>query len=70
MSPAGIGLFNIYEILLYKLLPSSANLQSIFLSREGMLAHSGQSFSLGDNIVLIFYLFTLEAHCAHSPSLN
>jgi hypothetical protein len=55
MSPAGIGLFNIYEILLYKLLPSSANLQSIFLSREGILAHSGQLFSLGDNIVLFIY---------------
>jgi hypothetical protein len=47
-------LFNIYEILLYKLFPSSANLQSIFLSKEGMLAHSGQSFNLGDNIILIF----------------
>jgi hypothetical protein len=70
MSSAGTGLFNIYDMLLYKLLPSSANLQSIFLSREGISAHSGQSFSLGDNIVLIFYLFTLEAQVPHSPSLN
>jgi hypothetical protein len=54
MSPAGIGWFNIYEILLYKLLPSSANLQSIFLSKEGMFAHSGQLVSLGDNILFIF----------------
>jgi hypothetical protein len=54
MSPAGIGLFNIYEILLYKLLPSSANLQSIFLSKEGMSAHSGQFVNLGDNIIAIF----------------
>jgi len=66
MSSAGTGLFNIYEILLYKLLPSSANLQSIFLSKEGMLAHSGQFVSLGDNMMLI-YLFSLAAHVAHIP---
>jgi hypothetical protein len=67
MSSAGTGLFNIYEILLYKLLPSSANLQSIFLSKEGMLAHSGQLVNLGDNIISIFYLFTLAAHAPHNP---
>jgi hypothetical protein len=59
MSSAGTGLFNIYEILLYKLLPSSANLQSIFLSKEGMLAHSGQFVSLGDNIITDFIYFQL-----------
>jgi hypothetical protein len=69
MSPAGTGLFNIYEILLYKLLPSSANLQSIFLSKEGMLAHSGQFVSLGDNIISI-YLFALEAQAPHIPFVN
>jgi hypothetical protein len=58
MSLEGTGLFNIYEILLYKLLPSSANLQSIFLSKEGMLAHSGQFVSLGDNIIR-FFIFQL-----------
>jgi hypothetical protein len=69
MSPAGTGLFNIYEILLYKLLPSSANLQSIFLSRDGMSAHSGQFDSLGDNIISI-YLFALEAQAPHIPFVN
>jgi hypothetical protein len=54
MSPAGTDLFNMYDTLLYKLLPSSANLQSIFLSKDGMLAHSGQFVSLGDNIISIF----------------
>jgi len=68
MSPAAIGWFNIYDMLLYKLLPSSANLQSIFLSREGMLAHSGQLVNLGYNI--IFYLFTLDAQCAQRPFVN
>jgi hypothetical protein len=58
-----------YETLLYKLLPSSANLQSIFLSKEGMFAHSGQLVSLGDNIITI-YLFTLDAQCAHNPLVN
>jgi hypothetical protein len=57
MSSVGIGLFNIYDMLLYKLLPSSANLQSIFLSKEGMLAHSGQLVNLGDNMISIFLLF-------------
>jgi hypothetical protein len=55
---------------LYKLLPSSANLQSIFLSKEGMFAHSLQSVNLGDNIILIFYLFGLAAHAAHTPFVN
>jgi hypothetical protein len=59
-------------MLLYKLLPSSANLQSIFLSKEGMLAHSGQLVNLGDNIISIFfiYLFALAAQCAHNPLVN
>jgi hypothetical protein len=57
-------------MLLYKLLPSSANLQSIFLSKEGMLAHSGQLVNLGDNIISIFYLFTLAAQVPHSPFFN
>ena len=46
MSSAGTGLFNIYDMLLYKLLPSSANLQSIFLSREGI------KFALAKSIAL------------------
>jgi len=58
MSLEGTDLFNIYEILLYKLLPSSANLQSIFLIKEGMFAHSGQLVSLGDNIIR-FFIFQL-----------
>jgi hypothetical protein len=70
MSSAGTGLFNIYEILLYKLLPSSANLQSIFLSKEGMLAHSGQSVSLGDNIIRSYLFSTLDAQCPHNPLVN
>jgi hypothetical protein len=51
-------------------LPSSANLQSIFLSKEGMLAHSGQFVSLGDNIIRVFYFSTLDAQCAHNPLVN
>jgi hypothetical protein len=45
-------------------------LQSIFLSKEGMFAHSLQSVNLGDNIILIFYLFGLAAHAAHTPFVN
>jgi hypothetical protein len=59
MSPAGIDWFNIYEILLYKLLPSSANLQFIFLSKSGMLEHSGQFVSLGDNMISILFIYSL-----------
>jgi hypothetical protein len=70
MSPPGTGLFNIYEILLYKLLPSSANLQSIFLSKEGMFAHSGQLVNLGDNIISFIYFSTLDAQCPHNPLVN
>jgi hypothetical protein len=56
-------------MLLYKLLPSSANLQSILLSKEGMFAHSGQLVNLGDNIIR-FYFFGLPAQCGHSPLVN
>jgi hypothetical protein len=50
-----------YETLLYKLLPSSANLQFIFLSKSGMFAHSGQFVSLGDNIILILFIYFRSA---------
>jgi hypothetical protein len=59
MVPPGTGWFKINTTLLYKLLARLAILQSISAIREGMLAHSGQFVSLGDNISYkVFALFS------------